>query len=45
MDRLTTFFVGLVVVAFSLTAIAFIGVAAVVLGEALVLAFRAMKPR
>ncbi|MCP5279026.1 MAG: hypothetical protein H6935_11785 [Thiobacillus sp.] len=45
MGWLSTFFVGLVVVAFSLTALAFIAVAVVVLGEALVLAFRALKTR
>jgi hypothetical protein len=45
MGWLSTFFVGLVVVAFSLTAIAFLSVAVVVLGEALVLAYRAMKAR
>jgi len=43
MSWVSTFFVGLVVVTFSLTALAFIGVAAVVFGEALVLAYRAWK--
>ena len=45
MSWVSTAFVGLVVITFGLAAIALLGVTLVVLGEAVTLAYRALKAR